>query len=129
DKEIRVFDQTDRELLPDEELERFCCGDLNGASYKEQFESRAKVYALSPGKAVHIPVFAPHWARNSNNVSISLSINFGLPEADQEASVYRFNRYLRRAGIKPQPPGVSPLRDSAKRVALKGLNAARRVRG
>lgn len=129
DKEIRVFSQNDRELLPDEEIERFVCGDYNGAKYKEQFESRAQIInPFTPGQAVHIPTYAPHWAKNSDNISVSLSVNFRLPEDALDARVHRFNHFLRARGIKPWPPGQSALRDNAKRFVLRGMDFTHRMR-
>ncbi len=129
EKELRVFSRDDREVLPETEIEAYRSGDHSGARYKPQFESRAHIYAFAPGQAVHIPVHAPHWVQNGNSISISLSINFELLAEDRAAAVYRFNRLLRRAGLHPRPPGLSPLRDTAKRTALKALQAATSLRG
>ncbi len=123
-KTFSTFDQNDRAILSEEEIERYYLGDQNGAKYRDQFQNRATVYQMTPGNAVHVPVLAPHWAKNNDNVSVSLSINFELLAADRRANVYRFNHYLRRAGLKPQAPGHSALRDSAKQLAFKGLNRA-----
>ena len=79
-KELSVFDKHDREVLPEEELERFWTVDNNAAIYKEQYQDRAAIYKLRPGMAVHIPVNAPHWVKNDDNVSISLNVNFHFNE-------------------------------------------------
>ena len=117
DKTIHVFDQTDREILSDEELERFWSVDSSAANYKARLQNRAKSYLMKPGSGVHIPVNAPHWLENHDKVSISLSVNFQFKES-LRANAYRANYVLRRLGMKPTPPGQSEWLDSLKSVAI-----------
>jgi hypothetical protein len=117
EKTIHVFDQNDREILSEEELERFWSVDSSSADYKAQLQGRAKSYVMRPGTGVHIPVNAPHWLENHNNVSISLSVNFQFNDS-LKANTYRANYLLRRLGMKPKPPGESGLLDSVKSVAV-----------
>ena len=119
-KEISIFDREDREVLTEEELERYWAVDNNAALYKEQLQSRATVVQLAPGKAVHVPVTSPHWVKNGPEVSITLSANFQYRDTCR-ADVYRANYYLRRLGLDPRPPGTSALRDAFKRGALHGM--------
>ncbi len=106
-KTVRIFDRNDRDVLPEDEIERFWTVDNNAASFKPAFEDRARVFELVPGSAVHIPVNAPHWVKNGPEVSVSLSINFHYHER-LLADVYRANYLLRQLGLKPKPPGASP---------------------
>lgn len=117
DKTIHVFDQNDREVLSEEELERFWSVDSSSAGYKAESQSRAKSYVMKPGTGLHIPVNAPHWLENHANVSISLSVNFQFEDSIR-ANAYRANFLLRRLGIKPTPPGRSEWLDSVKSVAV-----------
>src|SRR5438270_332982 len=55
-KTIHVFDQNDREVLSEQELESFWTVDNNAAVYKPQLQNRANSYLLQPGCGVHIPV-------------------------------------------------------------------------
>jgi hypothetical protein len=113
DKDISVFDQKDRDVLPEEEIERFWMVDNNAAVYKPQYQDRAKVYRMTPGKAIHVPVNAPHWVKNDNNISVTLSVNFQFRE-NFPAHVYRANYLLRKLGLSPTPPGKSGMRDAVK---------------
>ncbi|HVN88427.1 MAG TPA: hypothetical protein VMT61_01295 [Candidatus Binataceae bacterium] len=113
EKTIYIFDRNDREVLPEEEIERFWTVDNNAARYRPEFQGRAREYVLRPGCGVHVPVNAPHWVQNHDNVSITLSINFQLTDSAR-ANTYRTNYYLRRMGLNPTPPGISPLRDKVK---------------
>jgi hypothetical protein len=131
-KEISVFNQNDRDVLPEEEIERFWTVDNNAAVYKPQYQDRATVYHMAPGKAIHVPVNAPHWVKNDNNISVTLSVNFQFRE-NFPAHVYRANYLLRKFGISPAPPGQSGIRDAVKCFAMNATyvpaRATRRLLG
>jgi hypothetical protein len=55
EKEVWLFNQNDRELLPDIEIEQFYLGNLNGAKYRDYLGKRGKHFRLTPGVAVHHP--------------------------------------------------------------------------
>ena len=123
-KTINIFDREDREVLTEEEIEHFWTVDNNYPRYKEQYQERARVFHLQPGNGVHIPVNCPHWLKNDNNVSISLSVNFQYHDSAR-GNLYRANYALRKLGIRPSPPGQSAWRDSVKKSAVGGLLGAR----
>jgi hypothetical protein len=66
---------------------------------------------------VRIPVFAPHWARNHDNISVAVAVVFRLRSVSNQAKIYRVNRMLRKMGAGPAPPGVSPWRDRLRLAA------------
>jgi hypothetical protein len=113
-KEINLFRPEDREVTTEQEVERFYTCDTNAAIYKPQLQQRADVLMLEPGMGVHIPLNAPHWLKNGDNISISVSINYHSYDTER-AAIYRTNHYLRRLGLQPTPPYKSPLRDAWKR--------------
>jgi hypothetical protein len=125
DKVIHLFDRYDREVLSEEEIERFWSVDNNAAVFKEQYSDRADDYQLSPGTGVHIPVNAPHWLKNGNNISVTLAVTFQF--RDSLANVYRANYYLRKLGICPLPPGRSRVRDFLKAWTMGSAIGARNV--
>jgi hypothetical protein len=129
DKSISVFDQTDRTLLSDQELERYYAGDGNGAAFKESRQQDALTYDLRAGFGIHIPCMAPHWAQNGANPSVALSVNFDLHSIARLARIYKLNHRLRRYGVKPVPPGGSVWRDRLKLASWKGLAATRGLLG
>jgi hypothetical protein len=112
-KAISLFNREDREVLPEEEIELFWTRDNNAPRYRPQLQDRATVYRLQPGCGVHIPVNAPHWIQNGDNISVSVNINFAWPEA-RRGHLYRANYQLRQFGLTPTPPFQSPLRDRLK---------------
>lgn len=124
EKTLHVFDRFDRENLPEEELERFWAFDKNAAIYKEKFQNRAFSYAMKPGVGVHMPLNAPHWVKNDNNISVTLAMIFQFPES-VIGNIYRCNHYLRKLGLRPKPPGHSRLGDRVKALAMGSAIGAR----
>ena len=124
DKEINLFRPEDREVTTEQEIERFYTTDTNAAVYKPHLQHRAEVMVLKPGMGVHIPVNAPHWLKNGNNISISVSINYHSYDSER-AAIYRANHYLRRLGLRPTPPFRSPVLDTVKRPVGVALGIAR----
>ena len=112
-KEINLFNQGDREVVPESEVEAFWTKDNNAPVYRPHLQDRATIYRLAPGNGVHIPINAPHWIRNGDNVSVSVNINFIAPETER-GNIYRANYLLRQLGLNPTPPFRSPLLDRIK---------------
>jgi hypothetical protein len=125
-KTIHVFDREDRDLLPEEEIERFWAVDNNAPAFRPEYQDRARSYKMTPGSGVHIPVNFPHWVQNDDNISVSLSVNFQFLDS-MRANLYRSNYYLRKLGLKPSPPGLHHTRDAAKSFAMSCALAARRI--
>jgi hypothetical protein len=123
-KKIHVFDREDREVLSEEEIEKFWSVDKNGPTYRPHLQGRATTYTLRPGTGVHIPVNCPHWVENDDNVSVSLNVNVQFKDVDR-ANVYRANYLLRRFGMKPLPPGTSPTLDHLKGLSMVPVMAAK----
>jgi hypothetical protein len=125
EKRIYIFDQNDREVLTEEELERFWTVDNNAAAYKSQYQDRCQTFHLRPGDGVHVPVNAPHWVQNGDEVSITLSLNFQFSDMER-ANKYRANYYLRKLGLTPTPPGRYPARDRIKASMVGGAALLRK---
>lgn len=114
-KEISIFNKFDREVLPEPEIERFWAVDTNSAVYKPEYQPRADVVTLRPGIGVHIPVNAPHWVQNGDNISVSVSINYHSYDREYN-HLYSLNYYLRKKlGWNPRPPFQSATVDALKR--------------
>jgi hypothetical protein len=118
DKELYVYDDKDRAILTEEQLEQYYVGDLDAASLPEDKADAGRRFDLVPGTASHFPAHAPHWVRNKGDYSISLSINFCLRSLDRAAKVWQANHFLRKLGARPTPPGRSRVADYVKRGIL-----------
>ena len=125
-KLLYAFDPTDRGILPDAELEAFYGGDMDAARYREEErQSGARTFALAPGIGIHLPLHTPHWAQNLSDVSVGLSLNFTLRSGGRLARLYKMNHRLRKAGLRPAPPGASAWGDRLKLAAFAGISFAR----
>lgn len=105
EKTIRIFDRDDRAVLTEEELEDFYSLPDYRVTYKPGTDDRALCMELRPGLGVHVPVCCPHWVKNGAEPSVSVSVNFELPDA-YRAEGYRSRRKVRLAAAPPAPaPG------------------------
>jgi hypothetical protein len=115
EKFVSVFDQPDRSLVSHDMLEEYCNGNQDAAVYRPETQADASHYHLTPGVGVHFPSTVPHWVQNGAQISVSININFDLRSAHHRLKpIYKVNRYLRRLGFRPKPPGLSLLLDGVK---------------
>ena len=75
DKDVWLWDPSDRVNLSEMDIERFYCGDMGAARYKADAQDRAHQFHISPGDALYQPPLAPHWVKNGAGVSISVSVD------------------------------------------------------
>jgi hypothetical protein len=129
DKRFYVFDHEDRTLVTHEERERYFCGDISSVAYRNEKQKDAITYDLKAGYGVHVPVAAPHWVQNWDNVSVAISVNYELHSVERTAKIHRINHKLRRLGLNPTAPGQSPLRDQLKLAAAGALSGIRSIYG
>jgi len=122
EKDVFLFDQEDRFVLTEQEIERFYRGRAFAGVLREETRHSGRKYRLVPGIAVHQPPLAPHLICNADNVSVSVSIWFALRSLDRRAKIYQANACLRQLGWRPAPPGVSGLSDSLKVAALSAVS-------
>ena len=124
-KTIHLFSPRDRDMVPEQEVERFWAGDNYAARYKPQFQNHAFTSTMIPGTGVHIPVNAGHWLKNGEETSISIGFYYQFHN-HMRANVYRVNHYMRKLGLHPVPPGQSAWRDTLKGRGLEpAITAAR----
>ncbi len=126
-KDVSLHTPSDRDVLPEDQVERFYSGDFEAAQYRPELQSRGTIFRLDPGTVVHHPPLAPHWVKNGEDVSVSVSIGFCMKPIDRVARVYQVNHFLRRFGLRPTPPGRSALRDRLKIAGIGMLSDANPV--
>jgi len=134
DKFVRTFDNDDRSLVAEQDLEISPAVHRN-RKYEDWFESRATVHTLKPGDAVHMPYTIPHWVSTGNSYSISMAMTWKTPEVLRLNKIRLMNGTLRRYGFPQRAPGVAPTWDAAKVVmhdvgqaALAPLRKSERLR-
>jgi hypothetical protein len=76
---------------------------------------------------VHVPVHAPHWAQNGDNISVALSVNYELRSEYHKSDLYQLQHWGRRAGLKPHGPERAGLAWKAAAVALRTARGLRKL--
>lgn len=116
-KLVYLYDARDPEILTNEEMERYWTGNLLAPRWHDELADGQWRYQVEPGIGVFNPATFPHWVKNSDNVSVSVSINFKRVRNDA-IGAYRMNYYARKMGINPKQPGQSPAVDRFKNLAF-----------
>jgi hypothetical protein len=117
--------------LRDRELERLYTG--GATRYLDARPEEMTPFDLVPGLGISVPHSAPHWVKNGDAVSISLSITFQTPQSERIGNVYAFNARLRKLRISPRGPNGHPIADRTKALGFRAMRAparlVRRLRG
>lgn len=116
-KEMTVFPAGDARFAPDELHETYHTGGGRELVWDDDFADQGAKIALEAGEAVHVPVMAPHFVRNGQQASISLSITWRSQWSYAEADARAFNGLVRGMGLSPSAPKRWPSRNRAKALA------------
>jgi hypothetical protein len=127
-KHVYLYDGNDRTILSEQDLERYWTGHFDAAKFREDLPEGSWSYQISPGTGVFNPAAFPHWVKNGNEVSISVSLNVKRRK-NPVLSAYRANYYMRALSLRPTPPGRFKPLDAFKDITFgKAYNVARNVR-
>ena len=126
-KTIYTFAPDDRIVLSERQIERFTAGGHRNLELDKAWNERATPFVLRPGDGVHVPMHAPHYVCNGDNVSISLSITFQTPNSDRRRATYWANHQLRRLGLRPKPPGRGGIGEACKHVSFAAARSVARL--
>ncbi len=121
-KSVFLYNAKDPYILTEEEMERYWTGHLLAPRWHDELSDGHWRYDVSPGLGVFNPATFPHWVKNSDNVSVSVSVNFKRVRNDQ-VGAYRTNYYARRIGLHPTEPGQSSALDRMKNLTFGTLYA------
>ena len=124
-KEVWMFDQKDREVLKETEIEEFFSGSHRNLEFKDEYYAHGERFELRPGQGLHFPVAAPHFVKNGPDVSVSFSITFQTKDSSDKQSLHRMNRQIRKFGLNPTDVGKSGWRDSVKLSLVRGMKLGR----
>jgi hypothetical protein len=125
----KVYHVYDPASVSEHELEQFYRrGELSIAEVdlKSRDPSLEHVYTLNPGDGHHQPHDSPHWVETGAGRSISYSFVFETNATRARGRTLACNFYLRRAGMTPSRPGLSPMQDAAKAAAIRVAFPVRR---
>jgi hypothetical protein len=124
---MTVFPAGDEAVASGEDHERFHDGGHRNLPWRDELAAKGQALELIPGRAVYVPVKAPHWVRNGPEVSISLSVTWRSEWSYNEQYARRMNAMLRRAGLRPAPPKRYPHQNLAKSIGYRAIDKARRM--
>ena len=116
-------------ITPGPAHERFHAEGRNGLEWRDELADCGRSFALAPGDALYVPVKAPHWVQNGEEVSISFSITWRSGWSLRENYAHGFNHILRRAGLNPRPPRRFPQDNHPKALAFQCIRKARSLIG
>jgi hypothetical protein len=120
-KTMRVYPAGDPRFAKPAEHERYHRGGHRNLPWREDFAQAGLAVDLHPGDAVYVPVMAPHFVRNGDAPSISLSITWRSAWSFAEADAHAFNSLLRQAGWGPAMPPRFPATARGKVIAWRAL--------
>jgi hypothetical protein len=127
-KEIHVFDPLARSVVTEECLELFhATGSRQLVTYAPEHEDHAQVFHAGPNTGAYMPTTAPHWVKNGDNVSVTMSFTFFSRETVRRAQLHRANYKLRKLGITPHGVGSNRLVDDVKLGLVQTLQAGKRI--
>lgn len=134
EKTFRIWDSMDREVVTERCLELFhhrYSREL--VAYEDSFDRKAHRFEMKPGDGAYMPVTSPHWVKNGNTVSVTVSFTYHTVESRRRELLYKGNCVLRERGLAPPAVGASPVRDAvlegALRVARVGRQAMKKALG
>ena len=121
-KTMTLFPADDEELVSPLAHEAFHLGEHHrNQPWDDKFAAKGQAITIAPGEAIHVPVKAPHWVKNGDEVSISLSITWRSEWSYAEADARAFNRLLRNYGLSPKTPQRYPGRNQIKSIAARAM--------
>ncbi|MFN3551490.1 MAG: transcriptional regulator, partial [Novosphingobium meiothermophilum] len=127
-KQMTMFPAGNPRFAPDETHESYHTGGPRDLFWRDDLLGKGKVWPLSPGEALYVPVMSPHFVQNGPAPSVSLSITWRSEWSFAEADARAFNSLLRKIGIRPRAPGRWPATNRAKAMGWRLYAKARGLR-
>ncbi len=129
EKYFTIFDNSDRSIVPDEEIERSMTKHRN-LKYDETLADHGIEFHMFGGDGCYVPYQWPHWVRTANTHSISMAITWKTKEVRRNNDLHFFNSMLRGIGLPQKPPGAQPGLDTVKLALYRSVTTAvRPLRG
>lgn len=122
DKAMHVFDNRDRSLLSEADLEVYP-GKHRNLRYREDFEAKGRVFEMKPGDGLFLPYTWPHWVRTGGTHAISIAITWKSKADIRMNSLYFVNAVMRKLHLPQPAPGRFRWYDSAKVAAFTAAKA------
>lgn len=115
----------DQEVVAHQDMEKTYFGDYSHRNlpFNESLMKKAMQFDLQAGDTLHVPLNAPHWVKNGEEVSISFSITFQSDYSERRHKLYTLNAMLRQSGLTEKSIDENKLRDRLLLfIGFKGVN-------
>lgn len=126
-KTMTLFPTADSDIIGDPFFEQYFAGGPRNLPWKPEWEKRGIPLTIAPGEAIFVPILAPHWVQVHDEVSVSLSLTWRSEWSFHHADACRFNRRLRKIGLRPGSPRLFPQGNRLKSYANRALDRVERV--
>ena len=123
EKFFTIFDNSDRSIASEADIEHSMTKHRN-LKYDESLAPRGIEFHMFDGDGCYVPYQWPHWVRTAGSYSISMAITWKTREVRRVNDLHFFNSMLRGVGFPQQPPGASPVLDSAKLAVYRTVTTA-----
>lgn len=127
-KVMTQFPAGNPRFAPDEVHETYHTGGGRELTWRDELLSGGRAFPLAPGEALFVPVMAPHFVKNGDAPSVSLSITWRSDWSFAEADARAFNGVLRRLGLAPKRTGRWPAANRAKALGWRIYGKLRGLR-
>lgn len=124
-KMMTVFPQVHDRIATAEAHEAFHHSGNYTLPWDESYAELGTEHRLDAGDALYVPVKAPHFVRNGDAPSISLSITWRSAWSWDEADARNFNRVMRNIGLSLDAPQRWPQSNRAKAYSYRALRKLR----
>lgn len=126
-KTMTLFPTADPEIISQEFFEAYFNGGSRNLPWDESWNARANSISIKPGEAIYVPILAPHWVQTHDEVSVSLSLTWRSEWSFHHADACRFNRRLRKIGLRPAAPRLYPQSNRLKSYGYRAIARAERL--
>ncbi|MBV1918775.1 MAG: cupin-like domain-containing protein [Sphingomonadaceae bacterium] len=126
-KVMTLFPAGDSVFAADEMHETYHTGGRPELPWSEDMAAGGADWSINEGEALYVPVMAPHFVRNSDEISISISVTWRSEWSHAEADARALNKLLRKAGMNPESPRRWPQQNRSKSYTYRALRKIRAV--
>jgi hypothetical protein len=120
-KTLTLFPTADPDIVGGPFFENYFSGGQRYLPWRDEWAAKGRPIAIAPGEAIYVPILAPHWVQTHDDVSVSLSLTWCTDWSFQNAEAFKFNRRLRRLGLRPALPHLFPRANPVKALGQRAL--------
>ncbi|WP_066516144.1 cupin-like domain-containing protein [Sphingobium cloacae] len=125
-KTMTLFPTADTEIVGQRFFESYFTGGQRYLPWRDEHAARGMPIRIVPGESIFVPIFAPHHVKVHEDVSVSLSLTWCSDWCFEHIDAHKFNRRLRRIGLRPAAPRLYPGGNRLKSIGQRVLERLQR---